>query len=254
MIKAKLNQMRDWTAMRLLRRIHRVTHRLVISLRQVEPSRVLVFAPHMDDGMISSGGTLALHKQVGSDVGIVYVSDSNGDSRYTGVDSQTAVRQQEAINACSSMGIEIVDMLGYPDRKLSLYEPKMIERISEILEKQQPLQIFCPFPTDHHRDHQATSMAVALAAVQSNWKGEIWGYEVWSTLWPNTAVDISSVVQKKSEVIAKFESQVAGMQYIEASLGLNRYRGLQANVDYAEAFYVSSPKKFLQMCETLNQL
>jgi LmbE family N-acetylglucosaminyl deacetylase len=254
MIDASWNKMRDWTMTRLLRRVHRVTHRLTPSVRRVERSRVLLFAPHMDDGMISSGGTIALHKRAGSDVGFVYVSDSRGDSRYTGVDSQTNIREQEAVSACEFMGVEIVDMLGFPDRSLSLFETEIAQRIGDLIDRWRPQQIFCPFPTDQHRDHQATAMSVALALAERNWKGEVWGYEVWSTLWPNAVVDISKVVEVKSSAISLFASQATAMPYVEATLGLNRYRGLQAQVKYAEAFYVCSPRKLSEMCQPLNQI
>ena len=65
----------EWGARRLLRRLHRITQRMPAELRRVQPGRVLVVAPHMDDEVIGPGGTLALHREAGSAIGVVYVSD-----------------------------------------------------------------------------------------------------------------------------------------------------------------------------------
>jgi N-acetylglucosamine malate deacetylase 1 len=240
-----------WGARRLLTRLHRVTHRMPVELRYVEAGRILVVAPHMDDEVIGSGGTLLLHRQAGSQLGAVFVSDSAGDPSQTGVSSETAQRKREAQAAAEYIGFELVRFLDYPDGKLSLYESKIGDELAALLHEWRPTAIFCPFPTDHHRDHQATAAAVATAIGKVDWHGEVWGYEVWSTLWPNAAIDISEVVDKKRTAIGCHASQVANMAYVEAALGLNRYRGLRVGVPFAEAFYVCREADFIELTEEL---
>jgi LmbE family N-acetylglucosaminyl deacetylase len=241
----------EWGARRLLARLHRVTHRMPVELRNVQTGRVLIVAPHFDDEVIGTGGTLALHKDAGSTIGVVYVSDSAGDSAQTGSASQTAVRKAEA-EACSrQMSFEIVGILDFPDGNLSRHEDRIATRLKELLESWKPTQIICPFLTDHHRDHEATASAVALAIRLANWDGEVWGFEVWSTLWPNAVIDITQVVERKKAGIACHASQLENMAYVEAALGLNRYRGLRVGVPYGEAFYVCSAAEFVKLASRL---
>ncbi len=73
-----LKQICTWTAKRFLTKIHHLTHRIPVTLRELEKDRVLVVAPHMDDEMIGAGGALALHHQLGSELGLVFTSDCAG--------------------------------------------------------------------------------------------------------------------------------------------------------------------------------
>ena len=108
-----------------------------------------------------------------------------------------------------------------------------------------------PLPGDHHRDHQSTSACTAAAVAETCYKGEVWCYELWSCLWPNIGVDISSVVDIKREAIKCYASQVAYVDYVEGALGLNRFRGLKLGVSYAEALFASEPRTFIDACRTL---
>lgn len=238
----------QWGARRLLGRLHRVTHRMPVELRAVQPGRTLIVAPHMDDEVIGPGGTLALLKGAGGAVGVVYASDSAGAK---GGVSQTAVRKEEAAACSRLMGFEILAFFDFADGDLSRCEDRIAARLREVIGSWKPTQIICPFLTDHHRDHAATASAVALALRESDWKGEVWGFEVWSTIWPNVVIDITSVVDKKKAGIACHASQSASMDYVDAALGLNRYRGLRVNVKYGEAFHVCSAAEFVQLASGL---
>ena len=244
-----------WTATRFLTRIHHLTHRVPVTLREVKKGRVLVVAPHMDDEMIGAGGTLALHQNMGSELGLIFTSDCAG----VGPDPQAneaeaKVREAEAKIAAAYFDMDYLGTLGYPCGSLSRHEAAMGRELAERIESWQPETIFCPFPSDHHRDHQATALGLAHALATTGWKGEVWGYEIWSTLWPNTAVDITSVVQRKRESIECYPSQIQYMSYVESALGLNRYRGLRVLKESAEAFYVCSSNEFQKICGFLLQV
>ena len=72
------NRLRSAFARRFLLSVRRATHRLPVQLETLRRQRVLVVAPHMDDEVIGCGGTLLLHRSLGSDVRVVFVSDSSG--------------------------------------------------------------------------------------------------------------------------------------------------------------------------------
>ena len=242
-----VRRVRTWSSARLLRRIHRITHRLPISLRTVERSKVLVVAPHMDDEVIGPGGTLALHRQCGSHVAVVFCAAG-------ATPEMDATRKSEAEAVAQMMEFSDLRFLGYPEGNLSGSESRLSADLAQVVRETWPDQIFCPFPADHHRDHTAAALAVAGAIDTAGWHGEVWSYEVWSPLWPNVAVDISSVVEEKKKAIGMHESQIAGLHYVEGALGLNRYRALRVYVPYAEAFYVGSDRDFARMSALMNSV
>lgn len=242
-----VRRVREFGAVRLLRRLHRVGHRLPVRLRSPERARVLVIAPHMDDDVIGPGGTLALHRQRGSTVNVVFCAAG-------ATPEQDRTRKAEARAAAEFMGFARVDWLDFPEGALSPREAELGRKLAELLREQQPEQVFCPYVADHHRDHSAVALALAAALEETRWQGEIWCYEVWSPLWPNVAVDISSVVDTKRKAIELYGSQVAGLHYTEGTLGLNRYRALRVYVDYAEAFFVASPAEYSELAREMNRL
>lgn len=233
--------------MHLLRRLHRITHRLPVQLRPVERARVLVVAPHMDDDVIGPGGTLALHRQRQSDVTVVFCAAG-------ATPEQDRTRKAEARAARDFMRFDRMSWLDFPEGLLSPNEAALSARLGQWIEDLRPEQIFCPFPADHHRDHTAVALAVAQAIQGANWRGQVWCYEVWSPLWPNVAVDITSVVEVKRQAIELYASQVAGLHYTDGTLGLNRYRGLRVYVDYAEAFFVADAGEFVALASEMNTL
>lgn len=231
------------TATRFLRNIHRVTHRMPIKLRAIEKQRVLVVAPHPDDEVIAVGGNLALHQRLGSEVLTLFVT----------LDAPAADvgRKGEAERAARLLGFDH-RFLGFPDGSISLHEPAVARVIADVIRSFRPEVIYCPFPGDHHRDHQATSASTGAAVEETGYKGEVCCYELWSCLWPNVGVDISSVVEIKREAINCYASQVAYVDYVEGALGLNRYRGIKLGVQYAESLFASDPRTFIGVCRTLS--
>lgn len=214
----------------------------------------MVLAPHMDDEVIGAGGTLALHKQVGSDVGIVFTTDSGGQRSTSGQPPIREIRQAEARQVADRFGYEIIDVLPHPDGMLSHHEAALGKDLAGLIASWKPDEIFVPFPADHHRDHQATAAALAMAIEARGYGGMIWCYEIWSTLWPNVEVDITEVVDIKREAIELYASQVSGMSYAESALGLNRYRGLKVRVPFAEGFYVANSADYLRLAEMLCEI
>jgi Mn-containing catalase len=77
-------------------------------------------------------------------------------------------------------------------------------------------------------------------------------YEVWSTLWPNLAIDIGTVAEAKARLIRLYVSQMNDRDYAEAILGLNRYRGLQHRVAFAEAFHRCDAAQFRRLTACLD--
>ena len=235
------------SARKFLTRVYRITHRVPMRLREVKRQKVLVIAPHSDDEVIGAGGTLALHQECGSDLRVLFVASDESAASET----EAARRMVEARRVADLLGFD-PHFLGLPDTKVSLHEDELAHDLRRHIETYRPDVIICPFPGDHHRDHQATAAATIRAVNQSSFGGEIWCYEIWSTLWPNTGVDIERVVEIKRKAINLYESQTHTIPYADAVLGLNRYRGLRVYVPYAEAFYVCHRDELTKLGEALS--
>ena len=238
-----------WSATRFMQRIYRLTHRMPIELRVLERQNVIVMAPHTDDEVISVGGCLALHRQLGSRVLTAYVTSDHSAPEGTPAHQ----RLGEARAVAEFLRFE-AKFLEHPDGSVSLHEESVARDVSRLVVEHKPDVVFAPFPSDHHRDHQAVSAATALGLQNAGYKGEVWLYEIWSTIWPNVAVDIQSVVETKRDAINLYASQTCGMPYAEAALGLNCYRGLRVGVPYAECVYACSTAKFVELTSTLSMI
>lgn len=236
---------------RLLRRARRVFHRMPVQLVDLTPGRVLVVAPHQDDEVIGPGGTLIRHVQAGSDVAVVFASDGAAGTSGAEREARVARRRSEAEDAAKRMGTTIVGFLDHPDGSLCLRETQLADDLARVIADVAPDQLFVPFPTDHHRDHQATAAAASRAVRQAGWRGHVWCYEAWSPLWPNVSVDITDVADEKVAALRCHESQVSSVDYVDATLGLNRFRGLRVSVPLAEAFYQAPAPDFARICAML---
>lgn len=239
----------------LLVALKRAVHRLPSTLETPVKARVLVVAPHADDEVIPCGGTLLRHRQLGSAIRVVFATDSTAGLSDPEMARQLQrIRREESERVAQAMQFESVVRLDLPDGRLARHEADLATRLAEQIRTFQPDIVYCPFPGDAHTDHQACALGVADATDQLNWKGRIHAYEVWTALWPNIMVDISDQAEEKGRLIGLYASQMADRDYAAGTLGLNRYRGLQHRVDYAEAFYACGAPEFQTLASLLNQL
>ena len=236
------NALLEHTATRFLRRIHRITHRMPFALRPIRKGRVLVVAPHPDDEVLAVGGCLALHRRLGSPISVVFVAVEAPMGR-----AATRKRETDEVSKLLGFDYQFIDV---PDGSVSRREDFVAEKLAAAIRATRPDFVFSPFPGDHHRDHQAVAASLAVAIAESRFQGEVWCYEMWSSLWPNRGIDISGVVHEKRTAIECYKSQLT-MPYAEAVLGLNRYRGLKLGVEYAEGLFVCAPSTFRELCRTL---
>jgi len=213
----------------------------------------MVVAPHMDDEVIGCGGTLLLHRTLQSEVRVVFVSDSSGAVDDPGVARNLRdIRRAEMMKVRDVLTLGSVVELGFAAGSLMNHEAAIAARLAEELRTFRPAQVLCPFPADGHADHQATAVALGIATRLAGWQGEVLAYEVWSTLWPNMAVDIGAVAAEKARLIRMYASEMGDRDYAAAVLGLNRYRGMQHRVELAEAFHRCDAVQFRALTACLD--
>jgi LmbE family N-acetylglucosaminyl deacetylase len=131
---------------------------------------VLIAVPHMDDGMLACGGTIALlpHKDR---LHVVYATDGMGSPApvVTWRDSASpdlgAVRVKEARAAMGYLDVpdENIHFLGLPDGRLKNHRRALSRLLIDMIGQIEPTQILMPFRYDCHADHLALNHAITAA-------------------------------------------------------------------------------------------
>jgi len=209
----------------------------------IENGKILVIAPHADDETLGCGGTLALLKQKGCQIKVVFVTDSAGAGSL-GKDAAT-IRRRESIAALAILGIDDIEHLNEPDG--SFHNSSCFEnKIDNLLNNFNPDWLFLPSMLDYHRDHIAIGHAVLCCWRNNRSQCRAFVYEIWCPLPATSIVDISSVIDLKKQAIACYELPLSHCDYLSASIGLASYRGLylakKAKTNYAEAFIEAEKK------------
>jgi N-acetylglucosamine malate deacetylase 1 len=213
---------------------------------------VVVLAPHMDDEVIGCGGSIALHVERGANVCVVFMTDGRGGSSDVTVlhgDERTRrerelieTRKSEAQAALRVLGVNDMVCIDAPDGALGDCN-WAASKLREVLEQRKPQLVYLPFYLEEHPDHRATSRVLLDAVRGTNLNFQCIGYEVWTPLFPNCLVRIDRTVETKKTALSCYHSQLAEMDYLHASIGLNAHRSaglLNARHGYAEAFHVLS--------------
>jgi LmbE family N-acetylglucosaminyl deacetylase len=213
--------------------------------------QVLAIGTHPDDIEIGCGGTLALLKERGCKISNIIVTSGEEGGLQISKSELSKTREQEAIQSGIILGSDDIQFLREPDGLTSFSKETKIRLIS-FLRQIRPSIIFVHAPSDQFPDHKIVhqlSMS-AIQAAQGPWYPEalgdphrvqsIYGFEVWNPIQaPQLYSDITSVIHRKIEVLRLHKSQMEDINYIEAVMGLARYRGaLSMSGEYAEAFEV----------------
>jgi LmbE family N-acetylglucosaminyl deacetylase len=221
---------------------------------------ILAIGAHADDLELHCGGTLARCAQRGDRVTMCVVTDGRGNPQG---DAETiiATRKAEAEAAAAVIGARL-RMLGVPDGSVWVDEATRHLFIEAIREAQPDLVITHP-PDDYHPDHKATSrlvMDAAQVARTANYPSRYAPHLATMPIAfmepdrgvgfvPEDYVDITEVWAHKLAMLDVHRSQYMPAGYTAASVlpsednpfhryveAVNRFRGLAANVLYAEGF------------------
>ena len=101
-----------------------------------------------------------------------------------------------------------------------------------------------PNPDTYHQDHRAAhniSMASARRYVNNIFLFEIIFNFASGLMIPNYYINVSKFIEKKIEALRFHETEYSkfdGEKWIDSIMSLAKYRGIQVDSDYAEAFYV----------------
>ncbi|MBW4645966.1 MAG: PIG-L family deacetylase [Goleter apudmare HA4340-LM2] len=202
----------------------------------------MVFSPHQDDETFGCGGLIALKREYGIPVVVIFLTDG-GSTGHTEPNSQNQIiqiRKQEALTALGILGVpsSAIHFLEKPDGTLlnlkNQERQQTITRIAELLQKYQPEEVYVPHHKDCHRDHEATYELVKEAIPQAKITVELIQYPIWLfwraplfimlKLQDIAAVyhlSIAPVQDKKHRAISSYCSQIQSLPsgFIQRFLG-----------------------------------
>ncbi|HEX5715938.1 MAG TPA: PIG-L family deacetylase [Thermoanaerobaculia bacterium] len=209
---------------------------------RVRAERVLIVAPHYDDEVLGCGGLLAQLSASGSVVRVLFLTDgSGGAEEIEDRDAYRERRRQEAEEAVRTLGAEGCDSLGIPDGALGRHLREAEQGLRVALLSQRPDLLLIPHPLEVTRDHQAAFAAVhrLLAPVRDGAPDGIADemvealrglrillYEVNHPGHPDLLVDVTAEQGVLESAMAVYTSQEERHPYLNAALGLRRFRTL----------------------------
>jgi N-acetylglucosamine malate deacetylase 1 len=200
--------------------------------------KVLVLAPHTDDGEFGCGGTLARMVENGTEVRYVAFSIATR-SLPEGFPPDTLAR--EVREATSELGIPESQLTvhDFEVRAFPEHRQEILELLIELWEDWKPDAVLQPSVRDIHQDHQV----IAAEGLRAFKRTTILGYEI---PWNNFNFDYQAYfaldkehVERKVRALAKYESQqhrrYSDPEYI---WNVARTHGINVNREYAEVFEV----------------
>ena len=201
-------------------------------------SKVLVLAPHTDDGELGVGGTIAKLIELGIDVYYAAFSTAK-ESVPEGLPGD--ILKTEVNAATQKLGIkaEHLFIYNYQVRRLGYSRQEILEDLVKLRNEINPDVVFLPSLKDIHQDH--TTMA--LEGVRAFKNKIILGYEL---IWNNLSFDTQCFIRlekrhidKKVDSLKEYASQQHRNYMSEDFIfSLAKARGVQAGTSYAEAFEV----------------
>lgn len=202
----------------------------------ISKKRILILAPHTDDGEFGCGGSIARYLESGAEVYYAAFSLAE-ESVPDGLPKDILFTELHA--ATKVLGIPEANLLiyKYPVRKLSYFRQDILEDMVKLNRDLFPDLVFTPSKHDVHQDH-FTITSEALRAFKFT---SLLGYEM---PWNNYIFDTTCFIHlEERHVMLKLKSlkcyrsqigrKYSNEEYIK---GLALTRGIQVGGKYAETF------------------
>ena len=204
--------------------------------------RVIVISPHPDDEAIGCGGTIVAHVENGDVVHVIFLTSGEKGGHGKSTEETISTREAEARAAANILNTARTEFWREPDGAFEASE-RNIQRLVNKIESYQATRIYVPHYNEEHPDHKAAALLLERSVKALNEITEkplVYMYEVWTPIQKLDYVqDISEYIEIKRKAIEAHKSQCAVMNFADASLGLNRYRGEMHSWpggEYAEVF------------------
>ncbi len=198
--------------------------------------KVLILAPHTDDGEFGCGGTIARFLEEKRD--IFYTAFSTCRASVPEGEPED-ILEKELLSSMRHYGIPYgnIIILDYPVRNFNSYRQNILDDMISIGNKIQPDLVLMPSIQDIHQDHKI----IAEEAMRAYKKISLLGYELpWNNFSFNNQTYIileERHIESKIEAIACYKTQ-SKRDYSDPAFtrGLARAHGVQVGSKYAEVF------------------
>ena len=198
--------------------------------------KVLVLAPHTDDGELGCGGTIARLLEEKKEIFYVAFSTCR-ESLPQGMPSD--ILEKELLKPARTLGIRQnnVIILDFPVREFSTYRQDILDEMIRIGKDIQPSMVLAPSQHDIHQDHHV----IAEEAMRAFKKKTLFAYEVpWNNFTFNNQFYVKLEqrhIEKKIAAISCYESQ-KDREYVSRDFiyGQAKVHGVQIGQEFAEIF------------------
>ncbi len=216
---------------------------------------VLAIGCHPDDLEIGCGGTLAKYVTNRHNVFMCHIA--NGDKGHAIIKPKELrkIRIKEALKAGEVLGVKEVFNIDVPDLVVKANNEDTVLKVMEVIRYTKPDIIITHDPEDYMEDHRQTSQIVfdasfSVSVPHYETKSKVHGIVplyYMDTLAginfnPEQYVDITKYIEIKLKALNEHESQIKWMldhdhiDFLDFAKTVSKFRGLQCNVKYAEAF------------------
>jgi LmbE family N-acetylglucosaminyl deacetylase len=200
--------------------------------------KILVLAPHTDDGELGCGATISKYLREGKQV--YYVAFSACDqSLPEGLPNGTL--KKELFNAAYTLGIpeENVTIFNYEVRNFATHRQEILDDMIILGKKLQPDVVFMPSINDIHQDHYT----ISIEGLRAFKKITILCYELpWNNFTFNnqafSCVEEQDVRNKIAAIKCYKSQEMRAYTTEEYTKSLLKMHGIQVGVDFAEVFEI----------------
>lgn len=198
--------------------------------------KILILAPHTDDGEFGCGGTIAKLIEDGHDVYYAAFSACQ-QSVLPQFPSDILITEVKAATKILGIKPENLILFDYDVRTFGYHRQEILDDLIKLRTEINPDVIFMPEKNDVHQDHKT----IAEEGLRAFKFASVLSYEL---PWNNITFTTSSFVhlseeqvQIKIDALQAYQSQ-AHRPYSDEDfiLSLARIRGVQIGTKYAEAF------------------
>lgn len=201
-------------------------------------NKILILAPHTDDGEFGCGGSI--NRWAGEGKEVYYIAFSSAEKSVP-AGMPKDILKKEVREATRVLGIppDNLILFDYPVREFPSYRQQILEDMVRLGSELKPDLVLLPSTADTHQDHQTISQEGFRAFKRIS----MIGYEMpYNNLSFSTNLFVALEerhVNQKIEALKCYKSQVDRIYAAEDFIkSLARVRGTQIGIEYAEVFEV----------------